>query len=212
MTIIAECKQQSPSKGRLAVGHYDPALQALNYVRHGADAISVLTEPDFFAGSLADLKAVRKTVETPLLRKDFLLDPAQIAESRLAGADAVLVIVRILSTHALQELIAAAESLGMDALVEVHNPEECERALAAGAHIIGVNNRDLDTFQTDIACALTLAPMIPAPVVAVAESGIQSFEQLTVLRTAGFRSALIGEHLMKEGWELLKAVSTWRQS
>lgn len=202
LAIIAECKAKSPSQGRL-VAHYDAAEQAAAYEAAGAKAVSVLTEPHFFDGSLADLAAVRARVQLPLLRKDFLMSGVQVAEARCYGADAVLAICRILTDEQIQEMLAAAAGLGMAVLVEVHSAEELARALSLGATLVGVNNRDLDTFATSLDRALALGPLIPAGVVSVAESGIRSREDLERLAAAGYQAALIGQTLMQQGTSLL---------
>lgn len=202
IAIIAECKAKSPSQGRL-VQQYDPAARARAYERAGARALSVLTEPYFFDGDLHHLTAVAAGAGVPVLRKDFLLEPAQVAEARGHGADAVLAIVRILTDAQLEALMEAARMLGMDVLVEVHNREELARASAAGATLVGVNNRDLDTFDTRLARALDLASALPPDATAVAESGIRTIEDLTRLAQAGYHAALVGQTLMQEGPALL---------
>jgi indole-3-glycerol phosphate synthase len=202
IAIIAECKARSPSAGRL-VAQYDPAAQAAAYRAAGAAAVSVLTEPRFFDGHLEHLAAVRGRVDLPVLRKDFLLAPQQVAEARAHGADAVLAIVRILTDDELRRLLAAAEDLHMAVLVEVHSRRELDRALDAGAALVGVNNRDLDTFETRIDRALDLASALPSRVTAVAESGIRTPDDLARLAGAGYHAALIGQTLMQEGAQWL---------
>ena len=202
IAIIAECKAKSPSQGRL-VPDYDPVARARAYEQGGARALSVLTEPDFFDGDLEHLRAVAEGAGVPVLRKDFLLEPAQVAEARAHGADAVLAIVRILTEAQLAALLAAASELAMDVLVEVHSREELARAAAAGATLVGVNNRDLDTFDTKLARALDLAPALPPHATAVAESGIRTAEDLSRLADAGYHAALVGQALMQEGTALL---------
>lgn len=202
IAIIAECKAKSPSQGRL-VQEYDPGARAQAYERAGARAVSVLTEPYFFDGDLDHLTAVAANAGVPVLRKDFLLEPAQVAEARAHGADAVLAIVRILSDGQLAALLAAGRELGMDVLVEVHNREELARAVAAGATLVGVNNRDLDTFDTRLSRALELAAALPADATAVAESGIRTAADLSRLGAAGYHAALVGQILMQEGTALL---------
>ena len=202
LAIIAECKARSPSQGRL-VREYDPVARARAYERAGARAVSVLTEPDFFDGAMDHLRAVAAGAGVPVLRKDFLLEPAQVAEARAGGADAVLAIVRILTDGQLGALLAAARGLGMDVLVEVHNREELARAVDAGATLLGVNNRDLDTFDTRLSRALSLAPALPPGVTAVAESGIRTRDDLWRLADAGYHAALVGQTLMQEGLALL---------
>ena len=204
LAIIAECKAQSPSQGRL-VDDYDPAARAAVYEHAGARAVSVLTEPYFFDGDLQHLRQVAEAVSVPVLRKDFLLEPAQVAEARCHGADAVLAIVRILSDAQLRALLAAAATLGMDVLVEVHTPEELDRAAAVGAKLIGVNSRDLDTFETRLERALAMAPALPRDALAVAESGIRTHADLERLGQAGYCAALVGQTLMQQGTGLLDA-------
>lgn len=193
--VIAECKRRSPSKGILRE-HYDPAVIAAAYEQHGAAAISVLTEPGFFDGSLEHLTAVRRAVRIPVLRKDFIVTPYQLAESRSAGADAVLLIAAALDDAGLNDLLRGAEAYGMDALVEVHDEEELERAVSAGAAIIGVNSRDLHTLAVDTSVFETLAHRIPRGVVAVAESGLKDARTVAALRAGGYRAFLIGEQFM----------------
>jgi indole-3-glycerol phosphate synthase len=207
--IIAEAKRRSPSRGQLASGRYDPAGLAARYQEAGAVAMSVLTEPEFFGGSLGDLVAARNATSLPLLRKDFLFHPAQVDEAAWAGADAVLAIVRILAPDELAGILAAGRRVGIDVLVEVHNHEELMRAVDAGATLIGVNNRDLDSFATDWRRALKLASAIPDGVLAVAESGISTIDQLVELASAGYRAALVGEALMTGGVGLVEAARAW---
>jgi len=157
----------------------------------------VLTEPEFFQGSLEDLQTVRKLVDVPVLRKDFLFDSYQLFEARAAGADAFLLIAAILSPSELRQLITLGKQLGMSALVEVHTREELERALEAGAEIIGINNRNLKTFSVDVETSLQLIEAIPDSCLAVSESGLRSHDDLKRLRAAGFDAFLIGEHLMQ---------------
>lgn len=207
--IIAESKERSPSAGRLEAGVYDPAARARLYDEAGAAAMSVLTEPTFFGGSLAHLEAARAVSSLPLLRKDFLLHPLQVAEAVRAGADAVLAIVRILTDQELRELLAAGDRLGADVLVEVHDGGELDRAASAGARLIGVNNRDLDTFRTDVDRSLDLASRMPRGVLAISESGIRTLEQVKELAAAGFRGVLVGEAVMTGGSGLVREVVRW---
>jgi indole-3-glycerol phosphate synthase len=193
--IIAEVKRASPSKGVLA-GGLDPAPQARRYAKAGAAAVSVLTDQKYFQGSLDDLVAVRAAVDVPVLRKEFIVDEYQLWEARAAGADAVLLIVAILSDAELRGLLTAADAAGLDALVEVHEAEELRRALAAGAYLLGVNNRDLRSMEVRLETSLELAPLLPADVLAVAESGIRSGADVRRLRDAGYSAFLVGEHLM----------------
>ncbi len=196
--IIAECKQKSPSKGWLT-DDYRPDAQAAGYAARGAHAVSVLTEPDFFAGSLADLQRVKAAVSLPVLRKDFVIDPVQIFESRAFGADAVLVIVRIVDDSQLKDLAQAARAAGIGMLVEVHQPGELDRALALSPEIVGINNRDLDSFDTRLEFSERMAPFIPPSVVKISESGIQTRQDVERLRRAGYSAVLVGEHLMRGG-------------
>lgn len=195
--LLAEVKRRSPSAGDIRPGA-DPVEVARAYVRGGAAALSVLTDRDYFGGDLAFLSAVREAVPVPVIRKDFLIHPAQVWEARAAGADAVLLIVRILEQPLLEELHGLARELGMDALVEAHTAEELERALAAGATLVGVNNRDLDTFVTDLDLSIRLAPRVPATVTYVAESGIRAAEDVDRLGAAGVDAILVGESLMRQ--------------
>jgi len=195
--VIAELKKASPSRGILRES-YDAGALAPSLEGAGAAALSVLTEEDFFRGSLADLKEVKKVTQVPVLRKDFIIDPWQVWESRAAGADSFLLIVAILDDETLAELLELGRSLKMECLVEVHAREELARAIRAGAHIIGVNNRDLRTFETSSQTSLELVNAIPEDCVAVSESGLRTHDDLAQLRRAGFDAFLIGEHLMKD--------------
>jgi indole-3-glycerol phosphate synthase len=192
--IIAEVKCASPSHGRL-VEHFDPLEIAATYEKNGAAAISVLTDEKYFLGNKKYLTQIRAAVELPLLRKDFIIDPYQIYESRAIGADAVLLIVRILDSR-LSEFIGLVRQLGLAALTEVHTAPELEIALAAGADIIGINNRNLDTFVTDINTCKELVRFIPAGIVTVAESGIRGREDIENIIQSGIRAFLIGEALV----------------
>jgi indole-3-glycerol phosphate synthase len=196
LNIVAELKKASPSLGVIR-DEYSPAALADQLQRAGAAALSVLTEEDFFSGSLADLKEARKVAEIPILRKDFIVDPWQIWEARAAGADSFLLIAAVLSDAALTELLELARSLKMEPLIEVHCRDELDRVLRAGARIIGVNNRDLRNFQVRLETSLELIAAIPENCVAVSESGLRAHEDLVRLRSAGFDAFLIGEHLMK---------------
>jgi indole-3-glycerol phosphate synthase len=196
LQIIAECKQKSPSKGWLT-DRYDPVGQARQYESDGAAAISVLTEPHYFAGDLSHLEAVREAVALPVLRKDFVRHPVQLYEARARGADAALIIVRIVDDARLQELLEAARAIGLEVLVEVHAAAELERALRQGAEIIGVNNRDLDTFDTRLEFSHQLSTLLPPSVIAVSESGIRTTADLTQIQSWGYRAVLIGETLMR---------------
>ena len=193
--VIAEFKRASPSKGAIRPGA-EPAPIARAYAAAGAAALSVLTDADFFGGSLADLRAAREACELPVLRKDFTLDAIQIAEARVAGADAVLLIVSALDDERLAGLLDEARQLGLDALVEVHDGEELERARALGAELIGVNNRDLRSFRTDVAVTERLCSRVSGCTL-VSESGIDAPETLDALGALGVDAFLIGEALMR---------------
>lgn len=204
LALIAEIKQKSPSKGVL-VPDFDPQKLARTYIENGADALSVLTDMRFFGGSLQYLRAIRELqatleppAEVPLLRKDFLLDPYQVYEARAYGADALLLIVAALDDRQLRELLDLTEALGMEALVEVHDQAELERALAVGATMIGVNNRDLRTFEVDLATTERLAALLPGcdrPVL-VSESGIRDAADLDRLRAWHADAILVGEAIV----------------
>ena len=193
--IIAEVKRRSPSRGVIRED-FDPVRIAGEYERYGAAAVSVLTDETFFGGSDADLTAVKSTISLPVLRKEFIIDPWQILETRAIGADALLLIASILGESQLREYREIAASLGLASLVEVHDRRELETALRAGAEIIGINNRDLKTFTTDIGISLALAPLVPANRIVVSESGIRSRAEIEVLKQAGVRVFLIGETLI----------------
>jgi indole-3-glycerol phosphate synthase len=195
--VIAELKKGSPSRGIIRE-NYNPAALASLLEAAGAAALSVLTEEEFFFGSLADLKAVRKAVHIPLLRKDFIVDPWQVWETRAVGADAFLLIAALLDEGNLCDLLGLGRSLGMEPLVEVHSREELHRSIGAGARIIGVNNRDLRDFNVTLETSLTLVEEIPDECIAVSESGLKSRDDMSRLRDAGFDAFLIGEHLMKQ--------------
>ena len=193
--VIAECKRRSPSRGVLAAD-YDPVAIARQYAAGGAAAISVLTEPTFFDGSLDHLAAVRQAVTLPLLRKDFMVDEYQLLEARANGADAALLIVAALTQADLVRLQCRAWDLGLAALVEVHDDEELSRAIDSGARIIGVNNRNLRTLAVDVAASRRLGARIPANVVGVSESGLMSRADLEELAGQGYKAFLIGERFM----------------
>ncbi|MEN8112922.1 MAG: indole-3-glycerol phosphate synthase TrpC [Actinomycetota bacterium] len=196
LSVIAEVKRRSPSRGVLA-GGLDAIEQALIYERAGASAISVLTEPNHFDGSLEDLAAVRRAVNLPLLRKDFLVDPAQVWEARAYGADAVLLIVAILDQATLTQMLETSVDADVAALVEVHDAAEVERAHAAGATLVGVNNRNLATFGVDLGVAEKLAPAVTRPgVTIVAESGIHTGVDARRMAAAGYDAILVGEALV----------------
>lgn len=195
VALIAEIKRASPSRGVLSAA-FDPLALAMIYAAHGAAAISVLTDERFFGGDLAHLTAVRAAVSVPVLRKDFVLDLYQVYEARAAGADAVLLIVAALDDARLADLHALIVELGMAALVEVHDEAELERALALGAPLIGVNNRDLRTFTVDLATTERLARLVPPDVTLVAESGIFTADDVRRMGTAGAHAVLVGEALV----------------
>jgi indole-3-glycerol phosphate synthase len=209
INIIAEIKKRSPSRGIIRED-FDPAAIAESYQRGGAAAISVLAEEDFFDGSLEHLKSARQRVALPLLRKDFIYDSYQVTESAAAGADALLLIAAMLDNTRMTELLAQCAEARLDALVEIHSAEEMERAALAGASIIGVNNRDLRTFNVDLNTSISLAATAPTGSVLVAESGIRGRGDISRLRQAGFNAFLIGEHFMRAtdpGAELAGLVS-----
>ncbi len=196
MALIAECKERSPSGGVLQ-RPYDPVRLARRFAANGAAAISVLTEPEFFGGSLDHLQAVRAAVEVPVLCKDFIIDPIQVSSARAVGADAVLLIVGVLDDGALRDLQALAMGLSMQAVVEVHSEEELDRALRADAIIIGINNRDLTKMKTDRETTVRLRPLIPAGRVVISESGIESRADVDALRRLGVDAVLVGEALLR---------------
>ncbi len=195
INVIAEFKRNSPSRGVIR-DDLQPTAVAQAYEIGGAAALSVLTEEQYFAGSLEDLQQARTATLLPTLRKDFIVDPYQVREAWVAGADAVLLIVAIVSDHELRLLMETTRELGVDALVEVHTPVELERALAVGAEMVGVNNRDLATLEVRLETSLELATRIPDGVVSVAESGIRTGEDVSRVRSAGYDAVLVGEHLM----------------
>ena len=197
VNVIAECKRRSPSRGVLAAD-YAPVTIARHYQDGGAAAISVLTEPTFFDGALEHLTAVRAAVDSPLLRKDFIVDDYQLFEARAAGADAVLLIVAALEQSELVRLQARARELGLATLVEVHDADEMTRAIDSGASVIGVNNRNLRTLTVAVDASFQLAAMLPADVVGVSESGLRSRADLEQLTAAGYRAFLIGERFMTD--------------
>ena len=193
--IVAEVKRRSPSRGVIRED-FDPVRIAVSYEQNGAAAVSVLTDETFFGGSSEDLTAVKGAVSLPVLRKEFIIDPWQIEETRAIGADALLLVAAILGESELREYRGLAASLGLASLVEVHDREELGKALSSGAEIIGINNRDLRTFMTDVATSVALAPLIPADRIVVAESGIRSRAEIEALMRAGVRGFLIGETLI----------------
>jgi indole-3-glycerol phosphate synthase len=195
VSVIAEIKRASPSRGLLRQG-YSPDWLAQRLELSGASAISVLTEPEFFQGELDHVRLARGVTSVPLLRKDFLFDPWQIWEARAGGADSFLLIAAILDDALLTELLSLGRTLGMEPLVEVHNGAELDRVLTAGATIVGVNNRDLRTFEVRLETSLDLIEAIPDACVAVTESGLHSRADIGRLAAAGFDAFLVGEHLM----------------
>nr|WP_320009602.1 indole-3-glycerol phosphate synthase TrpC [uncultured Desulfobulbus sp.] len=198
VAIIAEAKKASPSKGVIQPD-FDPVRIAKNYKQGGAHCLSVLTDVDFFQGSLDYIPLVRETVDLPVIRKDFIIDPMQIAEAHAVGADAILLIAAILETEQMRDYRLQAESLGMDALVEVHNEQELEAAMKAESRLIGINNRNLNDFSVSLETTFTLRQKIPAEIPVVSESGISTVEDMRRLNEAHITAALIGESLMRAG-------------
>jgi indole-3-glycerol phosphate synthase len=196
LSFICEVKKASPSKGVIAEDF--PYVEiACDYERAGADAISVLTEPDYFLGSSGYLREIRRHTGIPLLRKDFIIDGYQLYESKVIGAHAVLLICALLDTETIRQCLCICDELGLSALVETHDEKEIRSALNAGARIIGVNNRDLKTFEVDINNCVRLRPLVPKEVVFVAESGIKTAEDIRLLREAGADAVLVGETFMR---------------
>lgn len=198
VAVIAECKRRSPSKGELAPG-LDPADLAKRYEAGGAACMSVLTDRDHFGGSPDDLQAARGACDLPVLRKDFTVDERDVVDARLMGADAVLLIVAALSDAELRRFHALARELGLDALVEVHDAVELERAVAAGATLVGANSRDLRTFEVDLDGVAALAGEVPDGITTVFESGIRTRHDVAVVRDAGWDAILVGETLVTSG-------------
>ena len=196
LAVIAEVKKASPSAGVIAKS-FEPVEIAKSYERAGANAISVLTDTEFFQGKLQNLADARRAVSLPLLRKDFILDGIQIAESAANGADAILLIVGALEQSQLVDLLDAATTHKLDALVEVHSPEELNRALEAGAKIIGINNRNLATFDVDLAVTEKLCRDVPDEIVLVSESGIKTPQDVARMKACGVDAVLVGEALMR---------------
>jgi len=195
-SIIAEVKKSSPSRGRIRED-FDPVKIASIYEANGAAAISVLTDKEFFDGKNSYLSEIKETVSLPLLRKEFIIDSYQIYETKIIGGDAVLLIASILKEETLRQFIDLAESLGLSPLVEIHSSEELDKALIAGAGIIGINNRNLKNFSTDLMTSMDLAPSIPEDKTVISESGIETREDIATLMGKGIYSFLIGEALMK---------------
>jgi indole-3-glycerol phosphate synthase len=196
VNIIAEIKRRSPSKGVIRE-NFDPVAIARNYTANGAGAISVLTEEDFFDGSLEHLSAVREATDRPLLRKDFIFDEYQLYEAVHAGADAILLIAAMLEGAQINDLLQAAHVLGLDVLVEIHDRAELDRVMRYDVRLIGVNNRNLKTFVTSLETSIELATHLPRSLTLVSESGIRSRDDIDRLRAAGFHAFLIGEELMR---------------
>jgi indole-3-glycerol phosphate synthase len=198
IAVISEIKRRSPSKGDLAPG-LDPAELAHQYERGGAVCLSVLTDVDFFGGSIEDLVAARAACSLPVLRKDFTVSARDVCDARIMGADCVLLIAAALDQDELESFLKLAHAIGFDALVEIHDEAELDRAVAAGADLIGVNQRDLVTFAVDTDRAVRMAPQMPAGVVRVAESGITGPADAALLAAAGYHAVLVGEHLVTSG-------------
>ncbi len=197
VAIIAEIKRRSPGAGEIRAD-LDPLRLGPSYEKGGATALSVLTDAVYFGGSLGDLAGVRRLVKIPVLRKDFVIDESQVYEARGAGADAILLIVRILDDERLRSLRTLAEELGMSVLVEAHDGAEVERALAAGARLLGINNRNLRTFETRIDVTLSLAAQVPSSVVLVSESGIHTPADVRAVGESGVDAVLVGESLLRQ--------------
>lgn len=195
--IIAEVKKASPSKGTIRED-FDPVAIAKEYEKGGANAVSVLTEPHFFKGDIEYLTQIRRYVPMPLLRKDFIIDKYQLVEALVYGADFVLLIAKALSRKELKELLEYTWHLGMEALVEIHDKKDLIKAIFAGANIIGINHRNLETFEIDLSLSEKLVPLIPKGKIIVAESGIHSHEQVKNLHEIGVDAFLIGEHFMRQ--------------
>lgn len=196
ISVIAEVKRKSPSAGELKKD-FDPVKMAKEYENKGAEAVSVLTDKKFFGGKARYLSDIKNAVKLPVLRKDFIIDSFQLHESKFLGADCILLIARILDPARLKDFITAARNLGMSSLVEVHSEQEIEKSLTSGAEIIGINNRDLDTFTVDIKKSLELIKVIPDHIIKISESGIKTSSQVGKLYQAGFDGVLIGETLMR---------------
>ncbi len=196
VAVMAEVKRRSPGAGSIRPD-LDPAEVAATYGAAGVAAVSVLTDAEYFGGSLADLRAARSSVSVPVFRKDFIIHPLQLVEARASGADGTLLIARILSDEALGMLAGEARALGLSVLVEVHDGEELERALGAGASLIGINNRNLQTFETSLDVTLELLPRVPPEVTVVSESGIRTPEDVDRLGAAGVHGILVGESILR---------------
>lgn len=196
VSIIAEAKKASPSKGLICPA-FDPVVIAKNYEKNGAQAISVLTDVDFFQGSLLYLLQARESVNIPILRKEFIIDPLQIEEAHVCGADAILLMASILNVHQLKDFLAQAKEYSIDCLVEVHDEEELQTVLSTKANLIGVNNRNLKDFSMDTETTFRLKKMIPDDIAVVGESGLKTADDIIRLQDAGVCAALIGESLMR---------------
>ena len=194
--LIAEIKFASPSAGVIRE-RTDPCAIGRMYEEHGVSAVSLLTDSRFFGGDLGDLPRLKEAVSVPLLRKDFILDEIQVRESILYGADAILLIARILSKEELKELIAVSKALGLTPLTEIHDRDDLEKAVDGGAEMIGINNRNLDTFEVSLQTTLDLAPLIPKGCIKVSESGISGKEEIGLLRRSHIQAALVGTSIMR---------------
>lgn len=197
IAVIAEMKKASPSAGTLRED-FDPIKLAQSYERHGAAALSILTDGKFFGGNLEDIRQTRPVSALPILRKDFILEPYQVFEARAYGADAILLIVALLDRSQLFELILIAAEIGLHVLVEVHNETEIDRALLAGANLLGINNRDLKTFEVTLQTTERLSKLIPSSCVRVAESGIKSRQDVERMAACGVNAVLVGSHLLRQ--------------
>ncbi|CAK7192590.1 Indole-3-glycerol phosphate synthase [Commensalibacter sp. Nvir] len=197
MGLIAECKKASPAAGIIRQD-YDPSIIAVQYENAGASCLSILTESEFFFGNNADLKLARDACALPILRKDFILDPWQVYESRVIEADCILLIMAALKDQDVVELSELASCLDLDVLVEVHNEQELNRALALDVSLIGINNRNLKTLKTDIAVTEELAPLVPPDRLIVSESGLKTFEDINRVRSVGASAVLVGESLLRQ--------------
>jgi len=197
ISLIAEIKFASPSAG-LIRPKTDPVIIGRIYEAAGSAAVSLLTDKRFFQGDLAQLPRLKRAISLPILRKDFIIDALQVREAFLYGADAILLIARILSRQQLKEFISMCRELGMASLTEVHDKDDLEKALASGADIIGINNRDLDSFKVDIGTTFALAPLVPKNNILVSESGIEKGEDIPALKSAGVHAVLVGSALMKD--------------
>lgn len=209
LSVIAEVKRKSPSAGNLRK-NFEPVKMAKEYERYNADAVSVLTDKRFFGGESKHLTSIKNNIRLPVLRKDFIIDPYQLHESKILGADCILLIARILEKKMLGDFITIAKNLGMSSLVEVNSEQEIEKSLNCGAEIIGINNRNLSTFEVDIDRSLHLVEMIPNIIVKISESGIHSASQIKKLYESGFDGVLIGETFMRSE-KPGKLIQQWKQ-